>query len=58
MRGVAFDLSRRIEGDSAHRLYEYVPPNRINVLILELLIYNGVYKLKIFPEMGYNIYNA
>ena len=56
--GVTFDLSRKIEGDSARRVYEYVPPNRINVLMLELLICNGVYKLMMFPEMGYNIYNT
>ena len=35
--GVAFDLSRKIGDDSACRVYEYVPPNGINVLILELL---------------------
>ena len=52
MSRVAFDLSRKIEGDSAHRVYEYVLPNGINVLILELLIYDGVYKLKMFPENG------
>ena len=55
--GVAFDLSKKIEGDSACRVYDFnVPRNGINVLILELLICNGVYKLKVLPEMGYNIY--